>query len=377
MYKHSRKILFLVTILLIVVLFLIIDLILGAFMIPKSYNAFRIKHAVYHHGLEKMVKTRAIWGPLIYTFHTNNLGFRDLSSRKVNLKKEEKKRILILGDSHTEGVGVNYQFTFAGYLQKMGEKKNIEFLNAAAVSYSPKIHYLKTNYLLNQVGLEVDEVWVFIDISDLQNELAYEGFKPSNPLIYNSIYRIAKFLKEKSFVYYSISSILMQQEIKSLTETVTKFNFEGAKPNSNTIELYNQFFSHFDDATMLRNPKFHGVSEWIYDPQFVNLAKKGMELGMNNIAQLKELCDKKGIKVSLFVHPWQLQILKGDTADLYTQGWQNFCKNNEINFINLFPLFINNENPSYVNATCYITNDNHWNETGHLRVANFLLDQLE
>ncbi len=121
----------LITILVFVALFILLDFILGFWLIPENYSFVRIKDPYFHHGLKPNVETKAAWGPIIYPFSTNNLGFRDASARKVSLKKDKKqkkKRILILGDSHSEGVGILFEYTFTGRLQKMGEEKKTEIL---------------------------------------------------------------------------------------------------------------------------------------------------------------------------------------------------------------------------------------------------------
>ncbi len=353
--------------------FAIIDLLLGVFLIPRNFSDFRIRDPWYHHGLKRDVSTQAAWGPIIYPFYTNNLGFRDLLVRDVPLKTDNK-RILILGDSHSEGVGIDYRYTFAGRLQKMVESKGVDILNASAVSYSPKIHYLKGDLLLNHKNLEVDEVWVIIDISDLQNEIAYKDFEPGMPGVLSKVISATeRFLKNRSFTIHSLAAIKENREYEMFSETLMGFQQKVSKiPTRNAIELYKEFFRHFNDADLLRDPDFHGVSDWIYDESLRELADEGLDLGMEYISMLNSICRDKDIKVRLSVHPWQTQIMKGDTTDYYVERWREFCLSENIGFINLYPLFINHENPLWVTKTCYIEGDNHWNELGHARVARYL-----
>lgn len=361
-----------ITFLLLAVVFAGIDFILGAVLIPDSYSSFRIQSKIHHHGLEKNVSTEAAWGPLIYNFYTNSLSFRDNEVRDVPLRSE-KKRILIMGDSHSEGVGIEYPYTFAGRLQSIATDKDIEILNSSAVSYSPKIHFLKGDFLLNKKGLEVDEIWVTIDISDLQNEIAYASFKPeeSEPGWLSGT-TVRRFLQRNSFSYYSVSAIRKEKETNSMNETLLAFkNQTGSLPDRNAIGLYKEFFRSFDNEKLLRNPDFHGVSEWIYRDQLRELADEGLQLGFQNIKNLNQICIDKNIRLRLSVHPWQSQVLKGDTTDYYVESWRNFCRSENIDFINLYPAFITEENPLWIAKTCYIEGDNHWNETGHERVAKF------
>jgi len=369
----------LISVILYIILFGIIDFVIGYFLIPQPFNKFRVRNSIYHHGLTPYSSSKAVWGPIIYPFYTNSLSFRDLKVRDVPLKKSKNKRILILGDSHSEGVGVEYRYTFAGRLQELGEQFDVEILNASAVSYSPKIHFLKGDYLLNTMGLEVDEIWVVIDISDLQNEIAYAGFESSKPKgISVGLYWLSRYLKYNSFSWYSISSIMDYRDLNLFNEAMLGFQRDLHRlPSRTSLELYKEFFRHMKDEHLLRDPNFHGVSQWIYDPNLRELADQGLELGMDNIAKLINICRDKNIQMRLSVHPWQTQVLKGDTTDYYVDLWRNFCETNNIDFINLYPLFINHENSLWVVKTCYIEGDNHWNELGHERVAKYLSKYLE
>jgi hypothetical protein len=64
--------------------------------------------------------------------NTNSLGFKDGSTRIVPLVRDGR-RVLLIGDSFTEGVGVPFDQTFAGLLYQAGLEgtKKVEFLNAA------------------------------------------------------------------------------------------------------------------------------------------------------------------------------------------------------------------------------------------------------
>ncbi len=132
--------------------FLIIDFILGLILIPYDFNSFREKHPYYHHGLKRNQSCLTAWGGLVYPISTNSLGLRDSDVHKIS-KTSDNKRILIIGDSHTEAVGVKFENSFPGILKEKAARQNIEILNAAVVSYSPLIYYLKADYLLNTAGL--------------------------------------------------------------------------------------------------------------------------------------------------------------------------------------------------------------------------------
>ena len=362
-----------VRLLLSLLIIIALDLGTGLLLIPEGFNSFRTRHYYYHHGLLPNQEGMAAWGALFYPVFTNSMGMIDSAVTRVE-KQSERHRILVLGDSHSEGVGVPYPLTFAGRLSKRLKPEGIEVLNASAVSYSQKIEYLKARYLIEQSGLRVDEILVLIDFSDIQNELVYEKFSPAEKGKWgDAAYRAAQRLKKSSTLWYLVDAIRTEKQRERFFGNIEAF-YEDAreKPNRNVWELYSGFFSHFDDETLLSNPQFHGMGGWLEDDSFRELAMRGISLGQDYLLQLKNLCDAHQIKLTISVHPWHLQIRNGITEDEYVRRWETFASEHGIDFLNLYPLFINNEDPETVIRNYYIPNDNHWNEFGHERVADFL-----
>ena len=354
-----------------ILIIIVLDLVSGLFIISDNYNSFRTPHYYFHHGLQADRDTWAVWGSSLYPFKTNSLGLVDSAVYDVKLKAD-KKRLLILGDSHSEGVGVPYEKTFSGILAKR-MKKDMEVLNASCISYSPKIEYLKAKYLFEK-GLKVDHIFVFIDISDMQNELVYKTFEPKKrSWLREGLYSSKLFMKKHSAIFYLASSIISRNQTRQFFNKANLFNQKGSLDTpENVIDLYASFFKGFNDKVLLSNPQFHGVGEWYYNNRFRVLADLGISLGQQNILKLKELCDLQNVKLTISVHPWQYQILKGNDHDYYVEKWKSFAEDNNIDFINLFPVFITAQNPVITLKMYLIKGDNHWNEFGHAQVADYL-----
>jgi len=355
------------------ILILLIDFLSGLLFIKEDYQSFRTQHYYYHHGLRPNQQAFARWSVRIYPFNTNSLGFRDFKPRKISLEKNQR-RILILGDSHTEGVDLPFESTFSGLLAKKAEQHHTEILTAAAVSYSPRIHYLITEFFIEKKKLECDEIYVFIDISDIQNELVYEKYNPGKyNILTRLLYNVKNFLKRNSFTFHTVKKIITDKGKKEFYDRIT-----GEKKEEKNIsetfsaDLYYSFFTHFNDNILLANPRFHGVGDWLYDKEFNSLAMKGIQLGQENISRLNNLCRNHGISLTIAVQPWHSQIKMKQTVDEYVDSWMKFAEKNNIGFINLYPLFINEENPQAVIKKYYIKNDNHWNKEGHNKVAAYL-----
>jgi len=193
-----------------ILIIMVLDFLTGFILIKDNYNTFRTPHYYYHHGLKANQDTWAAWGSSLYPFRTNSLGMVDSADYKVNLRGN-KNRLLILGDSHSEGVGVPYSATFSGILSRNLHDRT-EVLNASCISYSPKIEYLKAKFLLGK-GLKVDHIFVLIDISDMQNELVYEHFNPKKrSRIREAFYSGKNFLRKHSSVVYLLSSIAEKRQ---------------------------------------------------------------------------------------------------------------------------------------------------------------------
>ena len=138
----------------------------------KSKEQFyRTKHDHYHHGfipnVDLIEKNKGFEDHRIVT---NSIGFKDSETREIVLKKDSH-RILFIGDSFTEGVLLDYGDTFVGIIDNNLKKFDIEVLNAGVGGYSPSIYYDKIFYLINNLKLEFDELFVFIDLSDAADEL--------------------------------------------------------------------------------------------------------------------------------------------------------------------------------------------------------------
>ena len=249
-------------------------------------------------------------------------------------------------------------------------------INGSAVSYSQKIEYLKAEYLIREKELEINEILLLVDMSDMQNELVYEAFEPrmrSN--LGDLIFRTKIQLNKISTVNYLVSAIRTEKEREQFFQNIDHFYADVRdNPNNNIWDLYSGFFSDFNDKVLLSNPEFHGMAGWMQDENFRKLALKGIGMGQKNILKLKELCDQHDIRLTISVHPWHHQIELAEPEDEYVRYWKAFAAKYDISFINFFPLFINDEAPEMVIKKCYIKNDNHWNEFGHERVADYLKD---
>lgn len=334
---------------------------------------YRIPSAVFHHGLKpNVVIPETTWGNIVYAVTTNSLGFKDGEPREIPLQTENY-RILLLGDSFTEGVGVEYKNTFAGILKKKFTDRGIDVLNAGVNSYSPSIYYAKAKYLIETKGLKVDEIIVFLDISDISNDAV--NYTLVGDIVVDNIEETREYnkyeeqyeqmKKQKRSLYQKMEQILRRDSI------VTYYFFKSIH------DLFWERALEYDyDSINLRG------ALWTSDADLLRqFGEKGIAECENNLNRLLALCRKHGMSLTLVVYPWPDQIVRNDLNSIQVRHWETWTKKNGVQFISLFPLFIpssyNVQNVRKMFDTYFIRGDVHWNEAGHRLVAETFFERYQ
>jgi len=325
---------------------------LFAYLLISNDHLFRTDHRAYHHGLKPYQEQMTKWGSFgtRYPVKTNSLGMLDGATREVSLKKQGK-RIIIAGDSFIEGVGFPYERTVPGIVAARLAPKGIEVLNAGTVSYSPKLHYLRMKYLLEQ-GLTFDELYLFIDIGDIQDEILYSYFVPAEDT--------GSLLSEKiSLFYYQHSWIY-----RTLKE---RFSYRQENPRNEFSDYWGGLAEHYRVRP-----------RWTHDEkEFERWGKEGLASAIDYTDKLSKLLKEKGITLHISVHPWREQLLWEDGTTRQQSAWSMFCAERNIDFIDFFPLFKGKEPVADVIRKYFIDKDIHWNDAGMQLIADELLKHIE
>jgi len=343
----------------IIIAVLIFDFISAFIFIPEDYNSFRTADPYFHHGLLPNRHTSNIWGDRIFEIYTNSLGFKDQSCREVSLNPD-KKRIVFIGDSFTESMGMTWEESFAGVIA--GQLTDTEILNAGVVSYSPKLYYLKTKYLIENVKLKFNELYVFIDNSDPLNELTYEDFIPYNDKpLKKTGYNIKRYLFSHSYLYYSVATKIMETRKSPVTASWN--------PMSGAAVL--------DELSVEENDFIAAMLSWSYNPAlYEKWGRRGLQLANENMQQLTDLCRQNNIRMTIVIYPWPSVIEQRSLDDVQVGFWKTFCEKNNLKFIDLYPEFITNEEPVSVIQRLFIPGDVHWNKEGNKLVAEKINEHI-
>lgn len=323
-------------------------------LLEKSY---RISNPVYHHGINPSFHGQLLWGRAKkYEVYSNTLGMKDSRIRHVSLKKGNKRRLLIIGDSFAEGVGLPWEKTFAGQFAEGHPDQ--EVLNASVSGYSPSVYYNKIKYLLDE-GLEVDEIIIFIDISDVQDEVYYRDDELGNLLLKESAIKESRAdwaidsLRENLFLTYTAL-----RGVKAIFRMVSS---EGVGRR-----IYN-----LDRAlwTLKELPEWKHV-EQAYLPLGIDGA---ISKAMKKMDNLFALLTSKGIAMSVAVYPWPSQLYYNDEDSLQVKVWSGWCKGKCNHFINMFPDFfeVKRARKDWYEYL-FLNGDVHFNEQGHRLVSERL-----
>jgi len=362
-------------------IFLVCDLILAQGL--KNFTDFwratyppmdhRIRSEKFHHTLAKNRVIQERWGAINYSFATNSLGFKDTTVRDVSIDID-KKRILFLGDSFTEGSGFIYQDTFVGKIAQEYKKQDIEILNGGVVSYAPEIYFRKTKFLINEIGLSFNHVVVLIDVSDIRDEVTEYLLDNSRNLIVpvrseeKTINKIGHWFRDNS----------MSARLFTLARDNLAFFKKYVRRRHRTADHLNKSFGDVTEAEMTAFAVVpHFASEWAYNEKAWNAyGKQGRRKAAENMDRLADLLRSKNIGLTLAVYPWPDQILNDPKAPRHPGFWKKWAEEKKVWFIDLFPLFTKDK-PFDVLGKYFLRGDMHWNAAGHAAVAQEFIRLLK
>ena len=311
----------------------------------EEEKKYRIKNEIYHHTLKPNIKTKSIWGNKEYNTCTDENGFR----QNCEVKNTREKNLILIGDSFVEGIGLEYEETFAGMLSK---KLNYSVYNMGVSSYSPVIYKNKIFHFIEK-GLITKNVLVFVDISDIDDE-ANNYFECEKKVCGkktfddNSEKKIKKI--KKDFPLFD----LLKLSIKNIKRAINP-----------KIYIYRKDFIR---------------SNWTFVDETKNI-KLGIINSVNHMNELYHFLNKKNISLSVAVYPHPGQIIYDQKDSKQVKIWKNFCANKCKYFINYFPIFFNeldSSKPKKIIDKYYIKNDIHFNYAGNLiiyeKLKNYIFD---
>ena len=347
-------------ILLFVILFPIFDIIVSNFFLKidstACYNLER-----YYYELKKdcvgNFKFKSSF-PTVKVY-TDEYGLRT-GKKKIN--KETDKKALIFGDSMTFGVGLKYENTVVGILDKKISDYN--FYNFAMGSYSPTVHLYKFQQAIKK-NLYPKKIVLLLDISDIYDEGArwYNDNSSKPQLRSDFLFQLS--LKKKKFAHKNL------QVSRFITSTI----------NSNLRVLRNKIknLNVSDDDNSEVKTSIQG-SYTYKDLKSIDttywsdeIFSSGIEKVKKKISDISDLAKKENSEFYLVIYPWGETLVHGQKSF----NWENFaneiCIRDKCNLVNTFPEFRDKKNnDKFWYSNLYFIGDEHLNIKGNQFLAKIL-----
>jgi len=241
----------------------------------------------------------------------------------VSKQAQGNRRLVIIGDSFTEGIGLPWEDTFVGKFAQLAPQ--LEVLDAGVLSYAPSVYWRKTAWLLD-AGYAFDELLVYIDVSDVQDEaLAYRE-KPDGTIEY---------------VGYGIN-YWATVEHPEMADPSWKAPgaAQGAAGGGDWKSWMKAHFAYTNLAyavlkSRLRRPEApHKMlrSYWTMDPRIPGYGEMGVEGGLAKATKymdrLAELLRARGVALSVGIFPWPDQVEFDTESNRHSSHWKAWCERN-------------------------------------------------
>lgn len=351
------------TVFLFLIIILITDFILSNTIIKTNHC---YKYSEFFYELKKNCKGKNRFKksfPLVNVY-TDGMGLR-VGKIKVN-KSPDKKNIFIFGDSFTYGVGLEYEKTYAGIIEKKLNTYN--YYNFGVGSYSPSVYIHKLNKVLKS-GIKPDKVIIFLDLSDVLNESTRWKYNESDMTVKlpnKDLYNLANsdkenFAESNLKIIKNISSLL-NYNLRNLRAKIKKKSFNEYKVKTSIQGSFTY--------TELKN----------LDVRFWK--KDTFSVGIKNIEKrfqvLEQFSNNYNFDIFLVIYPWAETLEFGQDNFNWSNFSKNLCSFERCYLIDAIPAFsqykLNNEN--WI-TDLYFLNDEHFNENGAKLLSEIVINKIK
>jgi hypothetical protein len=335
-------------------------------------NLCRVPDPVRHHALLPDCTSTVRWGKESFSFVTNNIGFRDESTRNVPLA-DPRPRILLLGDSFTEGQ-LAFSDTYAGKIA--AALPQYSFLDGGVTAYSPSNYYNVAKALLAE-GYDIDEVVVFLDASAAHYEAAFYGDKNADGAVHGPAreqrktsgygqwrFRISSHL----YITSDIIGYFEQQLIKR-----GYYHLVASLAGADTFDLEWAAWP------------YRGVNEADAFPSgYAPLGlKAGLEKQTAKMTLLWQELERHNIPLSVVVYPYPGQLAHDQVESQQVRIWREWCQGKCKRFLTLYPeFFAVRDACPWLQRGCwydklFLFGDVHYTSAGNAIVAGAVVSSLK
>jgi len=310
----------------------------------------RKSHNIYHHGFSSKHYGTHVWSIKLYEVCTDQHSFK-ISCSNFSNETEKNFDIAFIGDSFTEAVGMEYEDSFVGMFA--ADNPELDVANLGVSSYGPSIYYAKLKYLIAN-GYKFNHIFIFIDISDIQDEAKY-------------LYKNGRVQDYKANKWENVKN-------NDSHDLVEDDFYHGLSKHLELTAVLYAIIKHRDiRAVRYEIPARITRGEWTYNDASLAYGPIGVtgaiQKSLNMMEKTYELLSENDIKMSIGVYPWPNQIFSDSLIkNRQSSIWKDFCKNKCEYFFDLFAdysLLVNSSSPSAVYSKYYILGDVHFNKAGN------------
>ena len=349
--------------------FLIADIIFSNFIYKNNFKNNCVVNKEKFYYLEKNCnfKQKYIRNSPAYNVFTNNFGNR-YSKKKYD---KNKKNIFYFGDSFTYGLGLKYEKTYVGLVEK--EKINLNHFNFGLQGYSPSVYLYQLNKMLSQ-DIIPSKIFLGLDFTDIFDEIDRWDYEINNknPIlktIDNAI--VENNNKKDDFKYKNFKGTIFASKVINNFFRNLKLYYKKKTKKFATLPGYTEMgsFLYLD-----QNELNEGIKKAFNSMSLVDRAEKLK----NTVIKISELAEKAGSDFYILIYPWPDTLQYGQKSFNWVNYSTDICsKANCKKLINTCDSFneIKNSNKDWL-QTLFIFDDLHFNEFGNSIIAKEILKEF-
>ena len=360
MFSKKKNIFRAISVLIVIFFYLCLDILLSRSILSKNENCYYFEKYYYELKKECAGKDQFKSSFPTVNIYTDELGLR---SKKNYSKNSNKSNVFVFGDSFTYGVGLEYEETYVGILERELPKYN--FYNFAVGSYSPTVHYYRLQKAIKNKIIP-KKIILFLDLTDVYDEGARWNVKDisEKPFLNDdSIYQANKVkenFKEKNFKITKLLSSSVNFNLRMLKSKIKNI----LKEKNGSTDVKTSFQGQFT-YTKVSNLNSEYWSKEIFEKGIKKIAK--------NITYIDNIANKYSSDFYLVVYPWAETLEYGQNKFDWENFAQSLCIKGNCEVINTIPDFIKfkNDNPDW-STQLYFPKDEHFYKRGNMLVANIV-----
>lgn len=331
----------------------------------------RIPNKEYKYTFKPNVDFYSKYNDFTYKISTNNFGFRDKKNLIINDFKE-KKTFLFAGDSFLEGVGLNFEDTLLGHLDK-NTHNEYNLLNSGVASYSPYLYKRKIISFINKNNFKIDKVIILLDKSDPIDDYRFKNHTGYFPVKKNESEIYQKKISER-FITFAFLSMFFNY-LDELQRNI-KYRFILSRKYKHNFFEYTQ--NQVIAFKSIGNRKFitkYYTDENIWKIKTQNYIKESIK----HIIDLNKFLKNKNIDLEIFIYPWSYELADKEYAKRYLDFMSNIFEKNDLSFYSCYKYFLkqNTLDQLEIIGKKYLYADVHYNSSGNETLSSCIQDKLK